>query len=422
MPPEFLSRLFRSREKALALNAEALLSVRGEASGVARARELLAAYAALGADGRLGFLKFLAERFGADPKRIDRAIAAYQANPGPQTALGLHDAAEPRRQELLRRMNLAPGGTAALVRMREHVLGELAAHPELETVDADFAHLFASWFNRGFLRMQRIDWSTPAAILEKVILHEAVHEIDGWDDLRRRLDPADRKCFAFFHPALADEPLIFVEVALTRSVPQAIAPLLAEERSAMEADRATIAVFYSISNCQPGLKGISFGNFLIKQVVEDLKRELPHLKTFVTLSPVPGFMRWLARERELKGLLAELALPAWHLDAQARERLKPAVLAAAGRYFLEAKNAAGKPVDPVARFHLGNGARLDRVNWLGDQSVKGLAEGAGLMVNYVYDLGSIERNHEAFENDGEVVAAGRVKLLLRRDTRAPQQV
>lgn len=423
-----LRNLFGSREKALAVSAEALLSVRGEASGMARAREILAAYAEMSAASKLGFLKFLAERFTADPTRLERAIADYQSSPDSQAARNLHDAAEPRCQEFLRRLNLAPGGTSGLIRMREDVIRNLPEHPALKLVDADFAHLFSSWFNRGFLVLKPIDWSTPAAVLEKIIRYEAVHQITGWPDLRRRLDPGDRKCFAFFHPALADEPLIFVEVALMHGIPQAIAPLLEENRDPIDPRRAKTAVFYSISNCQTGLKGISFGNFLIKQVVEDLKRDLPHLRTFVTLSPVPGFAQWLQREREAKSsavLTAEdkTAIEAlddsdWHRNAGAANALKPALLNAIVHYFLAAKNSFGKPVDPVARFHLGNGARLERINWLGDVSPKGLREAAGFMVNYLYEVGRIERNHEAFENKDEVMVSRRVRLLRLRKVKS----
>ena len=392
----FLGGLFRSRSRSLADKAEELLTVRGEASAVARAAEILEDYAALDAKGRQGFLGILAEAFAADPVRVAEAIAEYQSRPDPISTRHLHDAAEPRRQELLRRLNLAPGGTAALVRMREDVLRQLPGSPDLRPVDADFSHLFASWFNRGFLVLRRIDWQTPAAVLEKLIRYEAVHEINGWPDLRRRLDPPDRRCFGFFHPALADEPLIFVEVALTREIPGAIVPLLDAKRESLDARRATTAVFYSISNCQPGLRGISFGNFLIKQVVEDLRRDLPQLKTFVTLSPVPGFAAWLKGAR----------------GADTPEG-QPALTRAIARYLLEAKAKNGKPLDPVARFHLGNGARLERVNWLGDPSAKGIREAAGFMVNYLYDLDRIERNHEQFENRDTVVASRHVERLLR---------
>lgn len=374
--------------------AEALLSGRGQVSGVVLARQLFDSYAALESEERLAFLKVLAARFGADPVRLERAISDYRSRPGPKKALALHVAAESRRQELGRRLNRAPGGTHDLVRMREDLLRHLEAHPDLAVVDADFVHLFSSWFSPGFLVLRRIDWSTPAQILEKLIRYEAVHAITSWDDLRRRLDPGDRRCFAFFHPALEDEPLIFVEVALTDDVPGAIAPLLAEGRRPLPLRRATTAVFYSTSNCQAGLKGISFGHFLLKRVAEELKLEAPSLKTFVTLSPVPGFSAWLGRERE--------------------PRSRAALTAAVVEYLLSATDSSGRPADPVARFHLGNGARLERVNWMGDPSPHGLETAAGFMVNYLYDLSRIERNHELYENQGERVASYAVRRLRRR--------
>ena len=403
--------------------ALALLSERGEASGVALARQILEVYAGFDGETRLQFLRILAERFGPDPARLAAAIEAYRANPGPRASTELFAAAEPPRQELIRRLNLAPGGTAYLVRMREDVLQSMRAHPELAAVDNDFAHLLSSWFNRGFLEIRRIDWTTPAYILEKVIRYEAVHEIASWGDLQRRLEPADRRCFAFFHPALADEPLIFVEVALTATVPDSIAPLLAEGRRPIAPHRARTAVFYSISNCQVGLKGVSFGNFLIKQVAEELKRELPSLRTFITLSPVPGFSAWLEDERKApssavlrasdRKALEVLDRPRWSEDPAAAKRARPALQAAIAHYFLRAKNGSGKPVDPVARFHLGNGARLDRINWMGDVSPKGLRQGAGFMVNYRYDLAQVEPNHEAYANRGEVVASQGVQRMER---------
>ncbi len=408
--------------------AKALLSGRGEASGIALARQILAAYAGLDAEEKLSFLKLLAEQFGSDPVRLERAIANYRSHPSAKTATALHQAAEPRRQELIRRLNLAPSGTHELVRMREDLLRRLADHDELETVDADFVHLFSSWFNSGFLVLKRINWSTPAHILEKIIRYEAVHAIASWDDLQRRLEPRDRRCFAFFHPRLVDEPLIFVEVALTDEIPNAIAPLLAEGRRPTQPHRATTAVFYSISNCQPGLKGVSLGNFLIKQVVEELKGELPALRTFVTLSPVPGFAQWLRREREAKasGLLTvgdkatleALDRPDWPERPQTRKAVKPVLLAAVADYLLVAKNGLGRPVDPAARLHLGNGARLERVNWLGDLSPKGLSQGAGFMVNYLYDPARIVENHEIFANKGEVVTSYAVRKLLRPRAKA----
>ena len=412
----------------LAELAEALLSERGEASGVALAGELLAAYGSHHMEARVDFLLKLASRFDADRARLERAIDRYRNDPSTANGVALHTAAEPRRQELIRRLNLAPGGTERLVRMREDVLEASVVHPELETVDADFQHLFSSWFNRGFLELKRIDWNTPAVVLERIIRYEAVHEITSWDDLRRRIDPEDRRCFAFFHPALAGEPLIFVEVALAREIPAAIAPLLAAERRAIAAQRATTAVFYSISNCQEGLRGVPLGNFLIKQVVDELKRELPDLRSFVTLSPVPGFVGWLRRARtdatltwlsdDDRRTLAEIDDSGWQETAVKTRALRPLLTASLAEYLLRARGRGGRPVDPVARFHLNNGARLERLNWLGDVSAKGLAQGAGFMVNYLYDVGQIERNHEAFAREGRVIAARAVQKALRSQAAA----
>ncbi len=402
----------REAETSLARLIEALLSTRGEASGVGIAREIMARYHALPLAERRALLAMLTTRFSADPEAIRRAFAAYDSAPDAGRHYALLQAVEPPRQEVLRRLNLAPGNTHGLVRMREDLLDALPDNPELATLDRDFVHLFSSWFNRGFLVLKRIDWSSPAHILEKIIRYEAVHAIESWDDLRRRIEPPDRRCFAFFHPALIDEPLIFVEVALTRDKPAAIEPILAEQREAVPAAEAQASVFYSISNCQKGLAGISFGNFLIKQVVDELKRELPNLKTFVTLSPVPGFRAWLDSEIEAGGVLLSPAdiealtplrtLALAQLEAGALPAPFESVLA---RYFLEARTARGRVVDPVARFHLGNGARLDRLNLLADRSAKGWRESYGAMVNYLYDLDAIEENHEKFATQHEVVAS-----------------
>jgi malonyl-CoA decarboxylase len=283
--------------------------------------------------------------------------------------------------------------------------------------------LLSSWFNRGFLVLRRIDWSTPANILEQIIRYEAVHEIRDWDDLRRRIDPIDRRCYAFFHPALVDEPLIFVEVALTESIPGAIAPLLVQDRQLVPVDRARTAVFYSISNTQRGLGGISFGSFLIKQVAEELRRELPKLEDFVTLSPVPGFMEWLKNGKDVpasdedRAVLEGLEKPDWFTDAELAGQLRTVIEPLAAYYFLKARTSKGRLIDSVARFHLGNGASLERINWLGDLSPKGLRESAGIMVNYLYRLEDIEKNHEAYANQGEIAASNAVKRLLKSDSR-----
>ncbi|AMJ59165.1 malonyl-CoA decarboxylase [Bosea sp. PAMC 26642] len=402
---------------------EDLLSGRGEASGMALAQGVLDAWERLDRAGRQAFFTILQERFGPDHQRLGNAIEAYRADPNAANIASLHLASEPRRQELLRRLNLAPGGTHVLVRMREALFEAMEADPELKAVDSDFRHLFGSWFNRGFLVLRRIDWRTPANVLEKIIRYEAVHEIQGWDDLRRRLEPGDRRCFAFFHPQLIDEPLIFVEVALTADIPAGIVDLLTDSREVLPAAAAKTAVFYSISNCQEGLRGISFGNFLIKQVAEDLKRELPGLDTFVTLSPLPGFARWLdafvadpGEVRMSNEELSELARPTGEtitLDDATKARRVKLLGQMAAQYLLRARSASGRVIDPVARFHLGNGARLERINVGGNMSARGLRESHGVMVNYRYDLDDIEINHEAFATRNTVVASSAARKLLR---------
>ncbi len=412
-----------ARSESLAELCEHLLTGRGEASGVALAEEILANYAALTTGPRIAFFEALANRFGPDRDKLDAAITAWQAAPSDKTAAHIHSAAEARRQELLRRLNLAPGGTAVLVRMREQLIDALDHREDLKAVDDDFVHLFSSWFNRGFLVLRRIDWATPAMILEKIIRYEAVHRIRSWEDLRRRIDPPDRRCYAFFHPALLDEPLIFVEVALSREIPDAIAPILSGQRAGIETDKVTAATFYSISNCQRGLAGVSFGNFLIKQVVQEISRENSRLKTFGTLSPAPDFARWLDRERksesstaltpEDRTALEGLDRQGWYQLPQAREPMQEPLLRAAAYYYLRAKNRRGQPQDAVARFHLGNGARLERLNWLADGSENGIKQSHGLMVNYLYDLDDIEKNHEAYAEGRRVVASNAVRKLLR---------
>lgn len=421
-----LERFAGKNSRSLERLCEDLLSGRGEASGMALAQAVLDQWERLDLAGRLAFFRLLQERFGPDQDKLGAAIERYQKQPSAAAIAALHVASEPRRQELFRRLNLAPGGTHVLVRMREALFDALAAEPELSVVDTDFRHLFASWFNRGFLVMRRIDWHTPANVLEKIIRYEAVHEIQGWDDLRRRLEPGDRRCFAFFHPQLIDDPLIFVEVALTGAIPRSIGEVLSGEREVLPAQKATTAVFYSISNCQEGLRGISFGNFLIKQVAEDLKRELPGLDTFVTLSPLPGFARWLSSVVAEPGdpplsneELSELARPVGEtisLDEAVRARRDKLLGQMAAHYLLRARTSSGRVVDPVARFHLGNGARLERINVGGNLSARGLRESHGVMVNYRYELDEIEANHEAFASRNTVVASSSVRKQLRPAT------
>ncbi|WP_315808634.1 malonyl-CoA decarboxylase [Pseudomonas sp. C9-3] len=412
-------QLLESREpapgnaQALAQACRKLISGHGEASGVALARQVLCAYRDCPEEQQKAFFDTLLMDFAPPHDALAEACQRYLDDPSSANTTQLFEASEPPRQELFRRLNQAPGGTAELIAMRRRLLGELKGKPELAAVDHDLQHLLASWFNRGFLVLRRIDWSTPASILEKIIKYEAVHAIKDWDDLRSRLQPADRRCFAFFHPALAEEPLIFVEVALTRAMPGAIADILEPATDVQPAEEPDTAVFYSISNCQDGLRGISFGNFLIKQVVEELAREIPGLRQYVTLSPVPGFRRWLdgLGDDPQLGAAATDLLKALKPDAAPPPRTEQPLLALAAEYFLHAKNGAGLPLDPVARFHLGNGARLERLNWRGDLSTSGLRQAAGLMVNYRYELRQIEKNHEAYANQGAVAASPEVRKL-----------
>jgi len=417
----------RGRLDGLVELCEALLSGRGEASGVALANEILADYAALTTGPRIAFFEALARTFGHDTARIEAAIAAWRQSQSADAAAELHRASEPRRLELFRRLNLAPAGTAALVHMREQLMYAMDHRDDLAVIDNDFVHLFSSWFNRGFLVLRRIDWSTSASILEKIIRYEAVHEIHDWEELRRRIDLPDRRCYAFFHPALVDEPLIFVEVALTREIPDAIAPILSDKREVVDPERATTAVFYSITNCQRGLAGVTFGHFLIKQVVEEVRREWPRISTFVTLSPAPNFAEWLNRERANEASLAidakdretlgALDRANWWLDDQLVEVIGEPIMRAAAWYYVRARNRRGLPVDAVARFHLGNGARLQRLNWIADTSERAVEQSFGLMVNYLYDLDYIEQNHEAYAQQHAIVASTGVTRLVRSPAR-----
>lgn len=408
-----------SLERAKQL-AETLLSGRGEASGALVARQLHEALGALDASGRHGFERYLATEFQPDKAALRAAAERYLAEGTAEAAAALAQAADPPRQELLRRMNMAPGGTGALIAMRSEINARLRDEPELKLLDADLKHLFASWFNRGFLELRRIDWQTPAAVLEKLIAYEAVHEIKGWDDLRRRLAP-DRRCFAFFHPALPGEPLIFVEVALVDGLATAVQPLLSQDTDVAaaraQAARADTAIFYSISNCHDGLRGVSFGNFLIKQVVEELRAEFPQLKRFSTLSPVPSFRRWLG-QRLADGsdpavaLLRDIESDGWWHDPARSEKLRPALLRLCAQY-LTWPALSGSRIDPVARFHLSNGARLERINWLGNTAPRAIRESFGIMVNYLYDHDSIENNHEAFVRGGTIVRSPDVDALMQ---------
>jgi malonyl-CoA decarboxylase len=386
------------------------------------ASQVIQAYQSFSAAARNDFFDLLLEEYGPDHGQIVSAAQAYQQKPGFETHRALARAVETPRERLFQCLNLPAGGTSALVRMREDLLQQSTPRRVLlRGVEHDLRHLLQSWFNRGFLACRRIDWDSPASLLEKIINYEAVHEIRGWGDLRRRLE-GDRRCFAFFHPSMIDEPLVFVEIALTGGIPRAIGPLLASDAEVGDEHQANTAVFYSISNCQTGLRNISFGGFLIKQVVDELRRELDQLQTFVTLSPLPRFRAWLSQQGETGGkadhvgrLAADIHRcledrPLWFQDDELRENLR-APLVHLGAHFLLHARLDELPVDPVARFHLGNGASLLQINWLADTSDRGLAQSAGLMVNYHYELDRIEANHEQFVKRGTVVAADTIHDL-----------
>jgi len=422
-PRRFLERVWRSVRQAPSATSgraadhlidlcDSLLSERGEVSSARIGAEAVEAYEELTEPGRELFFTKLVADYGADANAVTRAIDVYRAEPSEAHLAGLHTATESRRQELFRRLNTAPGGTRLLVRMRADLLRTLAEHPERSPVDTDLKRLFRSWFNRGFLVLQRIDWSTSALILERLIQYEAVHQIQGWDDLRRRLEQ-DRRCYAFFHPALPDEPLIFIEAALTAGVLGYVRPLLDPQSTIDDPAEARCAIFYSITNCQAGLRGISFGNFLIKQVVADLSREFRKIRKFATLSPVPGFRSWLMLHRELMSP----ALAALSLDSPAgltavTDTVRDEIMQLCAFYLLRAKRGHA-PLDPVARFHLANGARLARLNWGGDVSSAGIASSLGITANYVYRMADVEENHEAYAKDFKVMASFTLERLAR---------
>jgi malonyl-CoA decarboxylase len=411
----------RTSRKVIAL-CRSLLSERGEVSGSRLAAEALDAYQELDDRGRRAFFESLIREFSPDPNEVGRAGDAYRSDPSPEHLARLQKVVEPPRQELFRRLNQAPDGTRILVAMRSQVLQESDRIARLKPIAADLAHLFTSWFNRGFLVLRRIDWRTSAVILEKLIQYEAVHQIQGWHDLRRRLE-TDRRCYGFFHPALPDEPIIFIEVALTRGLSDKVQALLDPDSPVLDAESAEWAIFYSITNCQEGLRGVPFGSFLIKQVVEDVSKDLPRIKKFATLSPVPGFRKWLLDKAAalqanpkfapFTNAIANLDSPQWMEDGAPRAELQRCLLPLAAYYLTQAKQNQ-EPLDPVARFHLKNGARLERINWLGDTSASGLQRSAGLTANYVYKLPDVERNHELYVREHKVRASREIEALAKR--------
>ena len=372
---------------------EQLLSNKGEVTGLSLARDILGQFEQETSEEQKAFFTTLTKEFDLVTDELSAALKMYEAKADQTSYSKLMTAATSRRQTLFRKLNELPGATQRLVNMRKTLLGLLPAHPELAVIDQDLKQLFTSWFNRGFLVLQPISWSSPAHILEKIIAYEAVHAIESWDDLRRRLQPADRRCFAFFHPAMPDEPLIFVEIALSKEIPGAIQTILAD-RSEADEGRPKTATFYSISNCQTGLAGISFGNSLIKTVVSELRREFESLEQFVTLSPLPEFADWMSRQSLIDPLPLE--------DDQK-------IINLAACYLVHGKTQSGTPFDPVARFHLGNGARIHALHANADRSANGKSRSHAVMVNYLYDLEQLEANHQKFATNGVIACSGKVK-------------
>jgi malonyl-CoA decarboxylase len=430
----FLRNLRGARSTDMRLLCRQLLSQRGEASQTVLARRIIEQYNALDTEARQHFFRMLAHEFGPDPRALKDAIEEYQRDASPASVAALAAASEPPRQELFRRINTAPSGTEALVAMRSDLLRWLHTHHELTIVDSDLKHLFRSWFNRGFLRIERIGWQTPAGTLEKLIQYESVHEINGWRDLRRRLE-ADRRCFAFFQPALAADPVVFVEVALTQGLAKNLEPLLDIDAPVLPIEKADTAIFYSINNCLDGLRGIPFANFLIKQVVEELGAELPKIRNYSTLSPLPMFAKGLKRRdtdafsaerlaRLLGDFSAELKRESgvtdpvealWELlkDPVGHQKALASPLRRLALVYLTELKAGDRPYDPVARFHFSNGARLESIDPFANQRVYGLRDSFGVMVNYRYVLDELEENHERFVRDGEM----RVSPELEREQR-----
>ena len=371
-----------------------LISTAGESSGIALATQILDKFEVSSDEDKLTFFNHLSSNMDIDFDVVQKALQNYKEQPSKKTYHDYMQAVEPRRQELIRRLNQVSGATGKLVNMRAELLRLKQQSDTLAALDLDFRHLFVSWFNRGFLVMRPINWETPAYILEKIIAYEAVHAIDSWGDLRRRMQPKDRFCFAFFHLSMPDEPLIFVEVALIRGIPMSVQNILSEEREELSVSCADTAVFYSISNCQQGLSGISFGNSLIKQVAADLSAKFSNLKNFVTLSPIPGLIKW-----------------AKSTDLDTTNEPFSNMKALAAYYLLNVKAPNGKPLDPVARFHLGNGAKIHAIHNDADLSEKGVLQSGGAMVNYIYKLDDISANHETFAATGYITASQDVNKL-----------
>lgn len=415
----------RSRERLRAQLGECAEGLGGEVSARSRAARLAETYLHLNDEGRQHFLKLIALEFGPDPKKVEKAHAAYQKavdTPDQWKAeAALRGAMRSSRIRILTQFNAIPQGVKFLVDLRADLLRYLEKDKELAVLDRELESRLSAWFDVGFLELQRITWNSPAALLEKLIEYEAVHEIRSWTDLKNRLD-SDRRLYAFFHPRMPAEPLIFVEVALTDHLADNVQALLDESAPVFDNRKADTAIFYSISNTQVGLRGVSFGNFLLKRVIDDLKRDFPRLAHFATLSPMPGLAAWVRRnpqvlvEAGVELALEELSTGSWAADKKRARALREPLSRLGARYLASAKQGNGEsspPADPVSRFHLGNGARIERINYLGDSSAKGFRQSFGLMVNYLYSPEDIEANLEAFASQGTIAMSATVRRLAR---------
>jgi malonyl-CoA decarboxylase len=435
LPDEDIPRLLKQMQACLERKG-------GEVSARARAAALGRAYLNLDETGRHRFLRVLAEDFCVEKSDIDDAIAGVQsasdAKARTKAEENLKTALEAPRVRLLTQFNGLPDGIKFLVDMRAELLTLARQDPVYKGVESDLKGLLASWFDVGLLELQQITWSSAsAALLERLIAYEAVHAIQSWEDLKNRL-ASDRRCFAYFHPRMPDEPLIFVEVALVNGLAENVQSLLDESAPVIDPHAADTAIFYSISNAQKGLAGISFGNFLIKRVVDQLSQEFKGIKTFATLSPIPGFRSWLDkkladeepglltaaekktltaiknRTGESKGTLnALIADPEWHKDETLRNSLRAPLMRLCARFLYIEKRDQSRALDPVSHFHLSNGARMERLNWMGDTSAIGIDRAAGMMINYLYKLNEIDANHEAYTGRGRIAVSSSIKALAK---------
>ena len=395
------SKSFGKLHKNINKAVDSVMSTTGEVSSLVYSEHLLNLIEKLDDKSLYKFLNHLLSNYDIDTKKLTKDVKNYSSEKNDKNLQKIRISSEPLWIELFRRLNSTSNGTYRLVRLRERIRS--LNDKDLKAFDSGLLKLFKYWFNPSFLVLEKIDWETPANILEKIIEYEAVHEINSWNDLRARLAPTDRQCFAFFHPLIPNDPLIFVEVALTTGIPKSIQKIINLDRQEIEIEDANTAIFYSISNCHNGLLGISFGNFLIKQVASNLKRELPDLNQFTTFSPLPGFMKWM---EEYSPISFERCTDK---NCSEDELTKNAI-----KYLTNSERDDGMPNDPVSRFHIGNGASLERINLNADTSEKGMTQSYGVMANYLYDLDVVEENHEIFFKNKVVPISNEIESLKKK--------